>query len=41
MSIVLSDPDLNVARETAVETFHYDNATVRLFAMATAGWAAT
>ncbi len=38
MSIVLPDLGTRRAADARVETFHYDNATVRLFAMATAGW---
>ena len=40
MSTVLTDPDSRpeVLTDARVETFHYDNATVRLFAIATAGW---
>jgi cytochrome c oxidase cbb3-type subunit I/II len=40
MPTVLIDPDAHpaVLTDARVETVHYDNRTVRLFAMATAGW---
>jgi cytochrome c oxidase cbb3-type subunit I/II len=40
MTTVLIEPDVlpAISVDPHVETFHYDNASVRLFAMATAGW---
>jgi cytochrome c oxidase cbb3-type subunit I/II len=38
MSIVTAEPVVDVLDDVRVETFQYDNAVVRQFAIATAGW---
>ena len=39
MSMLISEIAVKTAPATQIETFQYDNATVRKFAIATAGWA--